>query len=66
MKSLNNLMGSNCLRLKLRVNSTKELRKSSMTVAVNITADMTVQVNNVQVLLPNTWRNVESSHDTPC
>lgn len=31
-----------------------------------IKADMTVQVNNVRGLLPNTRRNVESSHSTPC
>lgn len=66
MKSLNSQMCSNYLRLKLGINTTKELRMTNLKVAVNTTVDMTVQVNNVGCLLPNTQRNMESSHSTPC
>lgn len=54
MKSLNHWMCSKHLWLKLKINSRKELRMSNMTVAMNITADMTVQVNNIYGFFPNT------------
>jgi len=66
MKSHNLWMCSKDLKLKLKINLTKESRVSDLTMMVNTMADMMVQVNNVRGLLPGTYRNVESSHSTPC
>ena len=53
-RSLNHCTCSRLLKLRLRMNSTKELKSSNVTMMVNIMVDMTVLVNNVQVPLLNT------------
>jgi len=52
--------------LKLKLNSTRKLSMSSLTVVVSTVADMTVQENNIQGHLLTSCKNVESSHSTPC
>ena len=52
--------------LKLKLNSVKKLSVSDLTVVVSTTADLTDQENNVQGHLLTSYRNVESSHSTPC
>ena len=52
--SLNHLTCSRLLKLRLIINSTKELKPSNVTMMVNTMADMTVLVNNDQVHLLNT------------
>ena len=53
MKSLNHWKYSNRSKLKLKINSTKGLKRSDLTVVVNTMVSMTVQVNNVRDHLLN-------------
>ena len=66
MKIHNFLICSKSLRLKLKTNSAKELKASDLTVVTNTMVDMTVQVNNVEDHLLNSYKNVVSSHSTLC
>jgi len=54
MKSHNLSMCSKHLKLKFKINSTKESRVSDLTVVVNTMADMMVNVNSVRGLLSGT------------
>ena len=53
MKSLNHWKCSNRSKLKLKINSTKGLKTSDLTMVVNTMVSMTVQVNNIQDHLLN-------------
>jgi len=54
MKSHSLWMCSNLLKLKLKINSIKELSLLDLTVVVSTMADMMDQVNNIHDLLPGT------------
>ena len=53
-RSLNHWTCSRLLKLRLRINSIKELKSSDLTIVVNTMTDMTDLVNIVQVHLLNT------------
>jgi len=54
MKNHSLWMCSNLLKLKLKINSTKELSLLDLTMVVSTMADMMDQVNSVLDLLPGT------------
>ena len=66
MKSHNLRICSKILRLKLKINSTKESKVSNLTIVVNNMTDMMVQMNNIQDHLLNSQKNVVSSHSILC
>ena len=65
-RSLNHWICSRLLKLRLRINSTKELKPSNPTMVVNTMADMIDMVNNFKVHLLNTKRNAKLSDSTLC